>query len=103
MTTHQGEYDSSAVEAKLRDVLSAAEADTGPRDGGWDPVLDSMSVAQLISEIKSLLPWTPPGDKLVRPGGYHSAEAAVADVMDRLKKAYSGRAATKQRTAKVAA
>jgi hypothetical protein len=57
----------------------------------WVPLLDSKRVVGTVLVIEDLFPGIKiPPDRVVRKGGYNSVDEATKDVLDQLKKIWSG-------------
>lgn len=91
-----GEFPLKALQERLRQELTAVAEESDVLHGEWDPVLDSLRIVSTLLEVEDLFPGIPlPPERLIRPGGYHSIDDAVADMTGRFQNVWNHHIATR--------
>lgn len=73
------------VEARLREELEKARAESRVLKGEWEPELDSLRVVSVALTLEGLFNFELEAEKLVRKGGYASVDEALQDMTNRAR------------------
>jgi hypothetical protein len=80
-------FPTGEVTARLHKEITRLWQDTAGIRELWQPALDSLAVAGIVSAVETLLAnFKIAPEKVVRKGGYSSVEEAVDDVAKRLER-----------------
>lgn len=82
-------FPSATVKSRLDTQLKKIASVNSILRPAWEPLLDSLSVVEIVSVLDDLVPFKIAPDKLVKKGGYASVEQASSDVHDRLEKMWN--------------
>jgi hypothetical protein len=74
------------LKRRLREELQKIADDGSVLRPEWEPLLDSKRVVGTVLVIEDLFPFKLPPDKVVRKGGYNSADEAIDDMLGRIEK-----------------
>lgn len=79
-------FPAAEVEARLRTAIERLGRDIVGIREPWEPVFDSLAVVDVVLVVEELLPGLKISpDKVVRRGGYGSADEAAKDITGRLR------------------
>ena len=80
------DLDLDVIKAALDEAFSEAADGPGHSEGGWNPLIDSMTAVEIVVVVEDYVTWKVNAHELVKPGGYASKEQAVADVLARVRR-----------------